>query len=172
MGGDPSTWLGGRGLQRSFPSPVQHKKRKRKKKSTRGRIVRVFLSVASWRFLLHQLFSKIVNFVLYDLVAFGGCGSRDMAFTISCAWLDPYSPDDHVQFSSAFTYLHIFPRFLLLLLCLFVQWQGISHAQLILFVSFFVFFLCYKKKRDRKCGECQQLFPSLLYLVTYIFFNV
>lgn len=59
VGGGPSTWLGGRGLQRSFPSPVQHKKEREKKKSTRGRIVRVFLSVASWRVQLHQLLLEI-----------------------------------------------------------------------------------------------------------------
>ena len=37
VGGGPSTWLGGRGLQRSFPSPVQHKKREREREREKSR---------------------------------------------------------------------------------------------------------------------------------------
>lgn len=46
VGGGPSTWLGGRGLQRSFPSPVQHKKREREKKKVDTRKNSARLSVS------------------------------------------------------------------------------------------------------------------------------
>ena len=48
------------GYNGRFPHLYNIKKREReKKKSTRGRIVRVFLSVASWRVQLHQLLLEI-----------------------------------------------------------------------------------------------------------------
>ena len=44
VGGGPSTWLSGRGLQRSFPSPVQHKKEREKKVDTRKNSARLSVS--------------------------------------------------------------------------------------------------------------------------------